>query len=779
MSCFGGRPGSLPEVRPYVTHEGVPRAVASATGHFPERELLQLADKPVPYASARLHAIFREVGSATPEPDWQSGLLGQEIESIKDALDRLKIGAGTLLRHRLGNSHPEETQRLRSAAMLYARWGIAMMRTGEINQRIWGAQKLDEALTFDPGNELITLAICCYQQVGGLWSNALQTLDDHVASYGTSDLIDLERMRLRLREWTIWRDSGALVKALDLARSTRARHGSPERCPDWLDLEQARLYFAADSIARAEEYARRAVGGIGTALGSSDTADSITAAQAELMLGIIEVRRLEYIKGARHLDRAAELASNTPDLTGLGSWLTIPWDLWTEEERRIYGRSLDRNAMLEEYWRVNDPIQATPFVSECRVEYLRRVGEAWFLLQGIHAFHPGPLTDAGRTILRYGLPMEWTPLSRELASVIPQGEEAAGWRLTYTLPSLQGWRKSTFRFREDGTGHPGATGVDAPGLEAFVFDHRFAGRGYRLDTAICRFREPDGSTRVTLVFDTYLPQYEVRFPMSGHRFDGEARVTTAIYRLLHDQVWTPGAQAEMVLDRETLIESRWNFRRRTGVHTWNHVNPGIVRFASLLELRDQRGRMTALAVDNGEDGNLGAFGWDDLEASDLQLMARVDFGPLSERELQLRPGLIAFGPDPEEFSHLPRAGRHLLSGEDLAFYLEVYNLRTEEGLTEAELMTSLERVREDGGLDYSVSLRGQANVLRRPQVSQWNIARTFGLGGLPVGRYRLTVAVVDRTDGRRVARSVPFRVVSEDDLVDLYGWKTIEPPASH
>jgi hypothetical protein len=79
-------------------------------------------------------------------------------------------------------------------------------------------------------------------------------------------------------------------------------------------------------------------------------------------------------------------------------------------------------------------------------------------------------------------------------------------------------------------------------------------------------------------------------------------------------------------------------------------------------------------------------------------------------------------------------------------------------------------------MDYSVGLSGQAQTLTRPGVNQWNIARSFNLGGLGPGTYRLVVGVRDRNADEFIQRSLNFRVVQPRILVDLYNWAGLPPP---
>ena len=206
------------------------------------------------------------------------------------------------------------------------------------------------------------------------------------------------------------------------------------------------------------------------------------------------------------------------------------------------------------------------------------------------------------------------------------------------------------------------------------------------------------------------------------------------------------------------------------------LRPEMTRVASLLTLRDRSGRIVAAAADNGNEGSLEDYHGKGLQASDLLLLSSIGEGPLKETDQVLAPGVTAYGAKLSDPALQPRAGTWLLPGENLAFYVEVYNLGLVKGYTDAELLTSVEKLKEDGTLDYAFSLSGQAQTLKHEAVNQWNIVRSFGLGGLASGHYRLIVDVRDDTDNDLVQRNVDFRIVDWDDLINLYGWRSIGRP---
>jgi hypothetical protein len=237
---------------------------------------------------ARIDETFRQIALLDgTEPDWRLDPIEAEIDSIRAAMDRLHLGAGSLFRLRLGAPRPEETELFRRAATLQLRWGLALMRTGDVNRRVWGAQRVKEAAEWDPQSPIPALILAGCQEVGGFWSNEREVLDDWVAEHGPNDIIDLQRLRKRERPWTVERDPMALQEALRLGREMAVRHGSWHAAPGWLNLEHARLLLAADSLRAAEAAARLVVQN-----GEEPTAAALSQAQAELLLGlIIGIRR--------------------------------------------------------------------------------------------------------------------------------------------------------------------------------------------------------------------------------------------------------------------------------------------------------------------------------------------------------------------------------------------------------------------------------------------------------------------------------------------------------
>ncbi len=772
LSCAHHEVFSGPQ-RPFFGPDGRPLSFEATVDSFPERHLLYSAGEPPARTLARIEAIFRQIASIPgPEPEWRLAPVDAEIRSIRRSIDRLGLGAGEMLRLRMGHPREEDRRLLREAAALYVRLGIALMRTGEVNQRVAGAAQLRTAVEWDPGNPIPVLVYGAYLDLAGFWSEELVRLRDFTRDHGHSDLIDMQEIRKHERTWKVTRDAEELGTALRLCRELSGRKDGWERAPAWVGLEHARLLFLADSSDAAEKAARLAVG--------AASADTLTAAQAELLLGVLEVARLEYASGDRHLDRALELSVASRDLHPLAAWMSVPWDLWTDEERARFLDSPERADWIDRWWDARDPILATPALVEDRIEYRRRVGEAWFALSGVDPRMPGPMTDAGRLVLRYGRPIAWTSTGAEpLAGFArPEGtyEVMRSWALAFRFSAGAAPKIALLQDAGSSARFAAVDSLRGPDWPPCVFGDDFDGKSYHLETALTRFRDLAGGVSLVLSYETFLPEYTVRFPMQGFRYEGDVDALGTLY-LTGGREPKPGPSIRVPLERETSFRREYTFRSRAGASTVASVRPGPIRLASQLILRDRSGRIVAMAADNGPERRIAAFSRSHLDASDILLLGDLGGSIPAESERDMGPGVRAYGPEREAALFRPRATRAFLAGEGLSFYFEVYNIATRGGgRTEAELITSLERLSPEGITQYAVIVRGVAQTLTRAGISQWNVARSLGLGALEPGRYRLRIAVSDHVSGERVERACDFRVVTAQELIALYGWDRLEAP---
>jgi hypothetical protein len=741
---------------------------------FPERQLDGILDADPPHALARIDEIFRQIALLDGvEPDWRMAPVEAEIDSIRTAVERLHLGVGGLFRLHLGQPRAGELALVRRAADLQLRWGLALMRTGDVSRRVWGAQRLREAARWDPDNPIPLLILAGCQEIGGFWSNERNILDTWAREHGPNDVVDLQRLRKRERPWKVEWDQAALQGALRLSRDMADRHGGWGAAPDWLNIEHAGLLLQADSLRAAEAAARLVLRGGG----EPGATDDLSAAQAELLLGLITVRRLDYPAADEHFRRARELAAREPLLTGLVSWMQVPWDLWSMKERAAFDIDPDRSAWIDRWWRRYDPVLATPLLCENQLEYLGRVGEAWFALDGVDLAVPGPLTDPGQVILRFGRPDEWTFVAAAGAVRADVNQQSAqAMRFFYRLPgrpprSMQ----ILFPGNAAGTRFSALDSLRGPAWPDWLPRYGFESRDDRLNTTTEILRRPGGGVRLVFCYDTWLPEYSVRYPLQGFRFDGEARVRMAVFRPRGTSL--PVWRAEdVVLDCESVVAGEWPMRRRSGVQILDLDEPGALWLATQLVLRDAAGRVVAMAVDNGREFSVKPFSETGLDASSLVLLAGLPDTLDHRQEREIAPGCLASGPDLSRSHLVPRAEQHLLTGEELAFYIEVYNLSRKHDATDAELSVAVEHLDKRGEIDYSVGTGGPTMTLNRPGVRQWNIARSLGMMSLDPGVYRLRISVYDRRAEHRVERTADFRIGTTADLVERCGWNRLPLP---
>jgi len=824
-SCVRKDPEPYYPVRPFVGPDGRRPPEERVVSGFPERilidtgaERLARGEVSPPELLSEIDFCIRRVRQQAllPRTAARIAALEAEIDSIRAQVDRLEISGRDVMRQRFERSTPEESEQFRRAAALYQRWGLASMRDGRVEERIAGAERIERAAEWDPSNVVPVLLLATYEDAVGFRSNALARLDRYTHDRGASDLVDLARMRKRERAWKIEGDPLSLVAAKEVAGEVARRQGGWSEASPWLLMERARLFYLADSMAQAASSAEQALTRIRGGAG-----DPMAEVEAHLMLGLTGTRELAFREASEHLDFALRAAMKRPATGELAAWLTVPWDQWSQEERRAFDRDPDRAGRIERFWPQTDPIWATPRVFENRVEYRRRVAEAWFAFSDLDPSTPGPLTDPGRAFLRFGVPTEWKrhgqrPLRgssrRDLDFSVYQT-----WEFVYQLLgdrsrpiegrrlSADGLRTEQSIFFQEAPGTARFSCPDSltpPEWPPTIYNFDFLGRGYHYNASSARFRDPSGGTRLWLSFDTILPDYALRYPLQGVRFEGGASIDLTLYREQRDprretgrgsssvapestevvrrdgrRIWVSGPSRGLALSSESTFERTWNFKRRAGLVSLEHLAPGRVRLASLFSLRQTDGRIIGLGVDNGDTLMLRGFESEKVDASDLLLLTALPVDLPEESERTLTPSIVAYGAGLDELAVTPRASRLFLNGEPIAYYFEVYNLdisgRDSPGV---EFSNALERIDEDGEVEYRVGVRGAASRLERPRVTQWNIARSLGFGDLAPGVYRLVVEV--GTGGRETVlrRAAYFRVVEPEDLVALYRWRELPRP---
>ena len=670
---------------------------------FPERTLLEPRTETAEQTLGRIESVFREIAEAeSPSERGIRDELDAEVTSIRAAVDQLNLGAGAVMRLRLGTPTDAELLEFKQAASLHMRWALARMREGNADDRVRGAGLLEEARTFDPDDVILATVQATYLDMAGFRSNAIRALDDFERGHGSTDLIDLSRLRKHLRQWTLLGFSESIEEARALGERMVTRRGGLDRAPAWLLMEMARLQFASDSLDVAETLASRVVErakrdgllaedaaseSAGTDGGSTSPdrgepfIDVASLARANLVLGLSETKRLEHERAAPYFAQAKQLAGETPDLEQLSILLNVPWDLWSDEDKLDYDQSINQAKWIAQYWMRRDPIPATPRFFENEIDYCARVAEAYLRFDNVDIRQPGPMTDPGRALLRFGSPNRWERLGS--GSSLTMESDASfdfsvhmTWRFDYDWDPAATTRKAIlFEDRSGGRGYFAAQdSLRPPPWPFYRFDAGFLGRAYPFDTNVTRFRLPGGSTRVMVSYDTVLPNYSVRFPMQGLRYEGEARVQSAIFRSVGTGRFVLDGQGETVLDRERTYDGVREFRRRSGRLLIDGVPPGSFQIPSFLRLRDESGRTLHVGVDNSVEYEVAGFGSDGIEASDILITSELQGIVQPDVERELSPGWIAYGPDPDAIEVWPRASRRFLPGEDLAYYIEFYNL---------------------------------------------------------------------------------------------------------
>jgi len=751
---------------------------AEEPGWFPGQGLLEMAARRPPTALAQIDHIFTRIAQQqVAVPGWDELELMRELATIQAELDRLRLGGGSVLRQRMGTLSDEEAALFRQAAALETRWGLALMQTGEVNDRVAGAERLRQALEWDPGNPVLILLLSGYYDLAGFVSTGTGLLEDYLREYGHHDLIVLQLMRRQARNWVVTREPAQLDSALALCDELARHNGCWQGAPAWLCLELARLHYLADATDSVRVAAENAI-----RRGRDLDSDPEAVALGHLLIGVCDVRELEFEKAHQHFGAAMTWAAQEPTLRDLVAWMVVPWDLWTEEDRLRFDRSSDRLAFIEDFWASDDPIEATPRLQEHRIEYRRRVAESYLTLTGVDPAVPGPLSQPGRAILRFGWPLAWISEAGQLKEAAKDNSSIlAGvdrsWRLAYNMPDLFGARPDTILFQDGGSGSRflPVDSLASPHYPLFAFDLGFGGRSYPFHARTARFRNPDRGLALAVCFDTYVPDYTVSYPLSGLQFDGSIDMRAALYRST-ERGRTLDREFSVVLDHETLLTDRHRLLRRSGTHCLEGVDAGVFRLATQGLMRDAEGRLLAMGVDNGQPRPAENCANDSLALSDLLPIESFEGVPPAETLRRMGPSVVAYGNHLREEGLVGRACPLYLAQENFTFYIEAYNLRRRNGRTLAELAMALERLDPEGELEFSIEISGRDQVLQQADVNEWHILRSIGLSNLEPGPYRVRATVTDHQADTRRERVVEFEVVQPGDLVDFYGWQNLQLP---
>ncbi len=742
---------------------------------FPERTLFDSRTETPAETLERIAGVFRQIALTEGNDQlWMRDALKAEIRSIEKEIDSLRLGAGSIMRLRLGGLSEEERSEFELAARLHARLALTRMRTGFADDRVQGARVLEDACRYDDDNAVLAVVRASYLEMAGFRSNSLRSLDDYEKEHGESELIDLARYRKNVREWSIQGHDEHRIQAGVLIDDLTDRVASARGVPSWLLWERARFDFLSDSLSLAEVGADAILENEGPAV-----RDTLSAFHAHLLKGLVDVRRINHEAAAEHFEAAKALAAGYLPLADVRTTLRVPWDLWSLSEQERFDLSLSRRDFVRAFWQRSDPIWATPILSELEIDYYARVAEAVFRFADLDARMMGPSTEPGKVLLRFGAPHRYRAMGAQAAFEPDEVFDNAvhpTWVWDYLWFGGGEHRSVLLQDRSGSRGHYVATdSLRPPEWPMHEFDGDFLGRGYRSNKRVSRFRQLDGNTRLVVSFDTVLPNYNIRYPFQGFRYDGEAKVDCAIMEVVGPRFreqWSGNVE----LSQLRTTNQQHEFRRRSGQLVVTDVEAGSYQIATFLRLRDEEEQTLHVAIDNGSSFDVGGFLEDDFDASDLLVASDLEGIIQDDVERELAPGWVAFGPDPNLFNMVPRGSLDFLRGESFGYYLEIYNLDDREGVVNIELETRLAKIDGEGEIEYEISLRGANTNLIRFGVRQWNIARSIGLGELETGDYRFTIGAFDRIGSRKLERSVEFRVVEPADLIEKYRWRTLPKP---
>lgn len=745
---------------------------------FPERTLFEARTETPAETLERIAGVFRQIALTEGNDQlWMRDALEAEIRSVEGAIDSLRLGAGSIMRLRLGGLSKEERSEFEKAARLHARLALTRMRTGFADDRVQGARVLEDACRYDDDNAVLAIVRASYLEMAGFRSNSLRSLDDYEKDHGKSDLIDLARYRKNVREWSIQGHDEHRIQARVLIEELTDRVASSRGvlgAPSWLLWERARFDFLSDSLSLAEEGADAILEIEGSTVG-----DTLSAFHAHLLKGLVAVRRIDHEAAAKHFEAAKDLAAAHLPLADVSTTLRVPWDLWSLSEQERFDLSLSRRDFVRAFWQRSDPIWATPILSELEIDYYARVAEAVFRFADLDARMMGPSTEPGKVLLRFGAPHRYRAMGAQAAFEPDEVFDNAvhpTWVWDYLWFGGGDHRSVMLQDRSGSRGHYVATdSLRPPEWPMHEFDGDFLGRGYRSNKRVSRFRQLDGNTRLVVSLDTVLPNYNIRYPFQGFRYDGEAKVDCAIMEVV-GQRFREQWSGNVELTQLRTTNQQHEFRRTSGQLIVTDVEAGTYQIATFLRLRDEEEQTLHVAVDNGSSFEVGGFLEDDFDASDLLVASDLEGTIQNDVERELAPGWLAFGPDPGLFNMVPRGSLDFLRGESFGYYLEIYNLDDREGVVNVELDTRLAKIDGEGEIEYEISLRGANTNLIRFGVRQWNIARSIGLGELEPGNYRFTIGAFDRIGSRKLERSVEFRVVEPAELIEKYRWRTLPKP---
>ena len=212
--------------------------------------------------------------------------------------------------------------------------------------------------------------------------------------------------------------------------------------------------------------------------------------------------------------------------------MQVPWDLWSKREQggiRYRPRSLRLGRPMVAPAR-SGPRHTAATREPARVSRAR--GGSVVLPQWCRPGCSGPLHGSGSGHPALRAPDEWTFVPRPARSA-PMSIGRAP-RPCVSSIAFRGRRRDRSRscswVTSRGRVSRPSTACEGREWPDWLPRYGFETRDDRLNTTTETLRRPEGGIRLVFCFDTWLPEYAVRYPLQGFRFEGEARVRTAVLR---------------------------------------------------------------------------------------------------------------------------------------------------------------------------------------------------------------------------------------------------------
>lgn len=767
---------------------------------------------PPPVILARMDAFLRVVHPSRMEAATvdQLALLG-EREALETRLKGLRIGALDLIKARLRGLTGTTDPTLQRVAAIRGAQAVTSLKHGTVEGRVRARSLLEEALTWDPSNPLVAILLSRVLKTGSYHARSLKILDRYGQASWGKDLLDLERLRAWIGEFQTTLEDKKLDRAIDIADKLLQRRGPRP----WVLMERAHVLMLQQRWTEAKVACKQALRSLEQRPLDKERYPEISGV-ADLYLGYMEGRDFEFHRA----DSLFRLAVMELDASSMPSpvldLMKVPWDLLSPQERLAYDHVPDRERWLQDLWRQEDPILATPHLAENQVFYWSRIARAMVHFSRMRLELRGPETAPGRAVLRFG----WPSALYYLDGQTLMGTERDVMRIASSALDFSVYRDIVMEYDFRWTDQPDSvnshdiifqdrggdnlfTPVDSlvpPHWPPRIFDLSFRGRYYPAATETYRFQEANGSTELLVAMETLWPDLTVPYPLSGLTFRGTLEAQLARYELTdvpqpemsplaragfgmevggadpsHGKLWATRESIKLPLDSEYhAVDRGRTYRRRFGTASWSNLS-GSQRIATMARLRNDAGKIVGLSVNNGKELALPQWPESDLAMSDILFAARISNGDLRERDWEVRPGVTAYGIPRDSLEIVPRASMDLLPGEDLYALFEVYNLEPGSGVTNCEVRRVVEKLNPDSTVAYGVGATDNTSTLIRFGINWWVVYTGIGLPPLEEGAYRLRIVAFDRNAFQVVEKSRRFNVVAGRKLAEAYPWHRLKP----